>query len=628
MLNGVNVMFNKKITLILMTLVFMLSISAVAAVDSNSTDDMATGELDEEPPSADVEVLSADETDAAQENYTLKGSDVSMYYKGDSSYKVTLYDDENPVQNTNVTLKLNGEEFVRTTDSSGQVSLKIDLNPGTYTISAIFGNITTTNKIKILPVIKGQDVTKAYKSAKKYTATFLDSNGKPLKNTEVKFKLNGKTYTKKTNSNGVASLALDLKPGKYVVYAIHPNGYQISNSITVKSSVTSSDLKKYYKGSKKFKAKFYGANGKVLKKKYVKFYVKGYYIYKKTNSKGVASIPAGFAPGTYKIISINPKTGEKKTNTITIMKPLSANSMTVFTDKTSKFTVTLHKPDGKLAKNKKMTIYVDGAKKTVKTNSDGVATVKFKMERGTYVFKSVDPYTKYTLSKKVTVKLASVKAVDIGAIENTPSTYQATLLQQNGKVAKNTKMMISIDGVEHIVKTDSKGIAKVAFNLPIGKYKVVCKDLDTGYSVTRQISIIKHETGIAYSQYGVSEDGRTLLVVGRPSAAGEESTYGYKFYMTEFDRTCPYCGGHDLYWSIFWAGSETADEGRFPVTGKVEQGSAEGNIFCANPDCDCDFSIFGHNHDGSGRDLTVIWGPEPSSKEVAYILKSGNYIKI
>ncbi len=47
-------------------------------------------------------------------------------------------------------------------------------------------------------------------------------------------------------------------------------------------------------------------------------------------------------------------------------------------------------------------------------------------------------------------------------------------------------------------------------------------------------------------------------------------------------------------------------------------------IFCK--DCDCDWSVFGHNHDGSGRDLTLIGKIQKSSKEEAYLLLSGNYI--
>lgn len=618
-------MFNKKFSLVLITLVFMLSLSAVAAVDANSTDDIIAGEVDEEPPSGNVTNISDSEvvlTANPNDNYVLSSVDNGKYYSG-GSYDFILSNNDNPVENVSVSISLNGVVFTQNTDDAGKVSVPLDLKAGTYKISASYDNVSANDTVKVLSVVTGKDITKTYKSTTKYTATFLDGNGAPLKNTKVKFKINGKTYTQKTNSKGVASLAINLKVGTYTVYAIHPDGYRTSNKITVTTSVISSNLNKRYLSSKVFSATFYGTNGKLLSKKYVTFKCHGDTFKVRTNSKGVAELSVISYPSTFKIYSINPQTGEKKTNTIKISPTMTASKMTVFSDKTSKFKVKLYKNE-KLVKNAKVYVYIKGVKKVAKTDANGVASVNFKLGKGTYTFESYDPYTKSSIGTKITVKLASIKANNIVAPSNKVSVFTATLLKQNGDVAKNTRMQMTLDGKTYTIKTNAYGAASLSFNLTEGTYNVVCKDLSTNYTLTKTITVYESNIGKSYDQYGVSEDGYSLLAIGRASASGELSKYGYTFYVTEFDRTCPYCGSHNLYWSIFFAGSETANWGTFPATGYGEGSSAEGIIVCA--DCDSDWSVFGHNHGGSGGDLTIITPTESCTKADAYTLKSGNYV--
>jgi hypothetical protein len=617
-------MFNKKFKIFLVTLAFVLSISAVAAADANSTDDVIAGEVDVEPPSGGANVLSVSEDAQASSSnaeYVLT-RDAGSYYSG-SNYSVVLSQNSNPVKNAPVSLDVNGVRYTQNTDEDGRVSVPLDLDAGNYVISAAYGDTVNKSEVKVLPVIKAKDLTKYYSNTKSYSATFLNSNGTKLKNTNVKFILNNKTYTKKTNNKGVASLEINLKAGSYTVTAVHPNGFKVSNKIVIKPTVEASDVTKHFLSSKVFTAKFYDADGKPLSKRYIKFKAHGTNFNVRTNSKGVAKISIISDPSTFKITSVNTQTGEKLTKKIKILPTMKAKEMNVFSDATSKFKVTLYKDD-KLVKNAKVYVYIKGVKHVAKTDSNGVASVKFKLAKGTYTFVSYDPYTESSIKTKVTVIDPTIRAKDISAAENKTSVFTATLLNKDGSLAKNTNMEITLNGVTKTVKTNSYGAASINFNLPAGTYKVTSKDTRYGYTTTNTIKVVKTNVGKAYDQYGVSEDGYSILAIGRSSAPGEESKYGYSFYVTELERTCTYCGGHNLYWSIFYAGSEYADYGVFPATGHKENCGAEGMIVCA--DCDCDWSVFGHTHGDVIDDLTVITPTKACTKEDAYLLKSGKYV--
>ena len=103
----------------------------------------------------------------------------------------------------------------------------------------------------------------------------------------VKFTINGKTTTVKTNNNGIAKIKISNVPKKYTIKTTY-KGKTYSNTVTVKQVLTASKVT-VKKTAKKFvlKAKL-KINGKPVKGKVIKFKFNGKTYKVKTNSKGIA----------------------------------------------------------------------------------------------------------------------------------------------------------------------------------------------------------------------------------------------------------------------------------------------------------------------------------------------------
>jgi len=241
-----------------------------------------------------------------------------------SQYGVKFCDENaNSLVNSKVSFVLNEMEYVGFTDENGYAYFTVTQSPGKYLL-----NITNMNNseqisqiIEIVSrIAQNKDMTIYAFSGKYYKIRILDDNGNPVgANEKVVIKIAGKTYTVKTDKYGYAALKISLINKKYTITATY-KGFKVSNKITVKPVIITSN--KVYKKAKsyKFQAKLVNGNGKALKNKKITFKIKGKKYTAKTNKNGIAkiTIKLSLKVGSYKIYSIYGKS--KITNTIKIKK--------------------------------------------------------------------------------------------------------------------------------------------------------------------------------------------------------------------------------------------------------------------------------------------------------------------
>ena len=620
-------MFGNKMKIFLITLCFMLSVSAVGAASDvgnvvSFDDDVETSDLDVDPPSGidDINNVTYSKSEYTREP-VIYGEDLSMYYKNGSRYEVSIYQDGKLINSQNndskVIFNVNGVNYTKEL-VNGKAFIGINLNPGNYTITTFYhytdGLATKTNNIEVLSTIQANDVVKFFRNGTQYCAKFLDGCGSPLVNASVIFNINGVFYKKQTDDNGMAKLNINLRPGVYILTAIHPDALMYGSNITVLSTILANDVVKFFRNGTQYCAKFLDGCGSPLVNASVTFNINGVLYKKQTDYEGVARLNINIFPGKYILTAMHPD-GLMYGYNITVLSTIHGDDIVKFFRNGTQYCAKFLDGCGSPLVNASVIFNINGVFYKKQTDDNGMARLNIDLFPGEYILTAI--HLNGEEKANIIKVLTTISAEDISLIENKSGVF--VLKTHDG--ARNVS--ITIDGVEYIVQTDDGGVATLNVSLSKGNHAVLSKNLNSGEEIFNTIYVMEDPAFIKYySIYGVSPDGKYIMAIGRPSAAGELSKYGYTFYKSVFERICPCCRSDRLYWGIFWAGSETANWGVFPATGLKESGSAEGHIFCAK--CDADFSVIdGKNHGGGSKNLIKVISTVSSSKDEAYILKNG-----
>ncbi len=463
---------NKQLLLTaFLALIVVFSISAISASEVNVTDSYTTGLVDD---TSDVSVPLEKTADSSE-------SSVYSYSSIDNASKVSLSSEEVLESENSNTLSTNMASDSSNDGNNGVTGLAVSSSE-----IEVFGATSNVSNVQLSDTIVAKDITKYYKGSTQYTATFKDLSGNVLKNTNVKLTVNGVTYTRKTNADGVASLDVNLKPGTYKVLAVNPKtNYNLTTTFKILTTIKANDVSKVYTDSKKFTATFLKSNGKALANKNVKFRINGKTYTVKTNSNGVASLSmTNLKAGTYKIISYNTD-GLTKTNTVKVVSSttssLTTSTYTFLKSDTKTIKVTLLNGLGYAPGSGKVIKFtINGKTYTAKTNSNGVASLKLPtLADGVYTVKYAFDgnrfYKKSSASDKVyiipsktptfTVKSGTTFGKGVNA------TFKVALTSGNVALVGKT-VTLNFNGNTYTKTTDSNGMVSLPFSLNVGTYDI------------------------------------------------------------------------------------------------------------------------------------------------------------
>ncbi|WP_407391422.1 Ig-like domain repeat protein [Methanobrevibacter sp.] len=515
-------------------------IGAVSAVDSTNVSNTEDSNLANDNVLTLSEQnkleISSEDSISATNIVNSHDDDLNNYPEGNVSQNISCSSYED---NDGILQASNDEE----TDSGILAMSLVSVSSGEDILSASSSKIST--KLTVSD-------THYSKSATYFKVTLKDKDGKALNKQKISLKVNGKTYTATTDSNGVASVkTAALAIGTYTVALTYGGSSNyasssLSKKVKVLSSISGKDLEKEYGYVSTYNVTFWKNNGALANTK-VSFTVNGKTYSRTTDNKGVAHLDVNLAPGLYAITSVNTYSGEKLIKHISVHKEfvtLKHGTQKTYVAKNTKykFSVTLQGRNGDLVKDASVVFKFNNTKTTVKTNSKGVATLTIPaLSKGSYDisyrFKGDTLHKGQAGNGKIYVvnQAAKLKASDLKMVYNDGSKFKVTVKDHNNKVLANKNVKFTLNGKTTTVKTNSKGVASLAVgNLKPATYTVKyqyskpgSKDYNQG---SKKITVSKMTAKITASNLKMKyNDGSYYKVTVKNKAGKTLSNVDVKF---------------------------------------------------------------------------------------------------
>ena len=336
-------------------------------------------------------------------------------FGSDAVINVTLPEDATGT----VVAEIDGKLYVAKVENGTATITVPGLEEGNYAAAVTYNgdgkyeSVSTSVDVEVVNGlrIKAPDVVKYYHGPESFVVYTTDYAGNPIENITVKITVNGVTYTRTSDSNGEASLGLNLPSRNYTVKVEFAGNekYEAQNltaDVVILPTIFGNDIVKIFRNGTQYRALFVDFEGKPLANTVVSFNINGIFYNRTTDESGWAQLDINLPVGEYILTAINPVTGEMISNNVTVLTQfVEHGDLDKVAGDPTPYVVKIRTKDGSIAgAGEVVSFNINGRLYDCTTNESGEAKLDINLPAGEYII--TGSYGDEKISDKITVRAA------------------------------------------------------------------------------------------------------------------------------------------------------------------------------------------------------------------------------